>query len=212
VHGGSGISQGVIEILRSLRPPPAYLELAHRLDRETSGCLLIAKKRSALRQLQKLQQEKCINKNYLAMVKGSWPEQKMRVDAPLRKNTLQSGERIVTVDPTGKVAKTSFRVEKQLGDYQLIKAQLGTGRTHQIRVHAAHLGTPIVGDEKYGNAATNKALRQQGLKRLFLHAWQLRFSWPNQAGQHHFIAPLPDELTQVINTMAKQSNTNPVKP
>ena len=202
VHGGSGISQGVIEILRSLRPAPAYLELVHRLDRETSGCLMIAKKRSVLRQIQQLQQQHQINKQYLAMVHGTWPEQTMRVKVPLQKNTIQSGERIVKVDPNGKIAKTQFRVQQQIGDNQLVEARIETGRTHQIRVHAAHLGTPILGDEKYGNAEHNRAMRKQGLKRLFLHAWQLRFHWPNAQGQHHFIAPLPTELTQVMDKLS----------
>ena len=210
VHGGSGISQGVIEILRSLRPPPAYLELVHRLDRETSGCLMIAKKRSVLRQIQQLQQQHHISKRYMAMVHGTWPEQKVRVEAPLCKNTLQNGERIVKVDPNGKIAKTQFRVQQHIGDNQLVEARIETGRTHQIRVHAAHLGTPILGDEKYGNTQHNRAMRQQGLKRLFLHAWQLRFRWPNEQGQHHFTAPLPAELVEVVDRLGKlEPNMSP---
>ena len=201
VHGGSGISQGVIEILRSSRPATDYLELVHRLDRETSGCLMIAKKRSVLRQIQQIQQQKHIHKRYLAMVHGTWSEQKMRVEVPLRKNTLLSGERIVKVDPQGKIAKTHFRIQQPIGDCQLVEARLETGRTHQIRVHAAHLGTPILGDDKYGNMEHNRAMRKYGLQRLFLHAWQLRFRWPNASGQHHFIAPLPDELAQVVDRL-----------
>ena len=203
VHGGSGITHGVIEILRSARAPNAYLELAHRLDRETSGCLLIAKKRAVLRQFQQLQQTRQVSKRYLAMVRGSWPESHCTVAAPLQKYVLSSGERMVQVHPQGKTAKTHFRVQERCGDYQLIEARLVTGRTHQIRVHAAHLGTPILGDEKYGQSQHNQAARQQGLDRLYLHAWQLRFQWPNPAGQHHIVAPLPSTLA-AFNSRLKQ--------
>lgn len=199
VHGGSGVNHGVIEILRSLHPRHADWELAHRLDRETSGCLLIAKKRAVLRQLHGLQQGRQMNKRYLALVSGRWSEPQCQVDAPLRKNTLCSGERIVTVAADGKSARTHFRMQRRVGRHTLVEARLETGRTHQIRVHAAHMGTPVLGDEKYGELRHNQMARQQGLKRLFLHAWQLRFRWPNASGYHHFTAPLASELQHFID-------------
>ena len=199
VHGGSGVNHGVIEILRSLHPSHADWELVHRLDRPTSGCLLIAKKRAVLRQLHVLQQHKRISKRYLALVTGRWPEAQCQVDAPLRKNTLRSGERVVTVTDEGKPARTHFRMQRCVGEQMLVEARLETGRTHQIRVHAAHIGTPILGDDKYGDMRHNHLARQQGLKRLFLHAWQIRFRWPNASGYHHFTAPLADELQNFLD-------------
>jgi 23S rRNA pseudouridine955/2504/2580 synthase len=199
VHGGSGVNHGVIEILRSLHPSHADWELVHRLDRDTSGCLLIAKKRAVLRQLHALQQHQHIHKRYLALVAGHWPESCHQVTAPLRKNILHSGERLVKVSADGKFARTHFRIQRRVGPYTLVEARLETGRTHQIRVHTAHIGTPILGDDKYGDLRHNQLLRQQGLKRLFLHAWQLRFRWPNAAGYYHFTAPLAPELQHFID-------------
>lgn len=200
VHGGSGVRHGVIEILRSLGPGHADWELMHRLDRETSGCLLITKKRAVLRQLHALQQHKQISKRYLALVAGHWPESRYQVEAPLRKNTLRSGERIVTVAADGKPARTHFRMQRRIGPYSLVEARLETGRTHQIRVHAAHLGTPILGDNKYGDPRHNQPARREGLKRLFLHARQLHFRWPQApSGCHHFTAPLPSELQNFLD-------------
>ncbi len=201
VHGGSGISHGVIEILRDLRPQAPYLELAHRLDRDTSGCLLVAKKRSALRRLQQLQSDGAINKQYLTLLKGAWRKDQMRIDAPLRKNTLQGGERVVRVDASGKPAATRFTVQQRLNASMLVNARLETGRTHQIRVHAAHANAPILGDEKYGDPAANQTMRQSGLNRLFLHAWRLDFPWPEREAPYHFEAPLPPELAQVLERL-----------
>ncbi|MEJ2329311.1 MAG: 23S rRNA pseudouridine(955/2504/2580) synthase RluC [Gammaproteobacteria bacterium] len=201
VHGGSGISLGVIEQLRLLRPEEKGLELVHRLDRATSGLLMIAKRRSALRTLHTLQRENRIRKSYLALVAGDWPQNRMRVDAPLKKNLLRGGERVVTVDADGKPASTLFRIKEQFGDCMLVEAELLTGRTHQIRVHAAHLGTPIIGDEKYGDDEINRRYRQLGLKRLFLHAWQLAFEWGEEGDMLKLVAPLEPALEQLLTTL-----------
>ena len=201
VHGGSGISLGVIEQLRLLRPEEKGLELVHRLDRATSGLLMIAKRRSALRILHTLQRENRIRKSYLALVAGDWPQNRMRVDAPLKKNLLRGGERVVTVDEEGKPASTLFRIKEQFGDCMLVEAELLTGRTHQIRVHAAHLGTPIIGDEKYGDDEINRRYRQLGLKRLFLHAWQLAFEWGEEGKMLKFVAPLEPALEELLTTL-----------
>ncbi len=200
VHGGSGISFGVIELLRAARPAEKGLELAHRLDRDTSGCLLVARRRSALRAFQALQQQGRVEKRYLALVAGRWARDRVEVKAPLEKNLLRSGERVVRVSPRGKAAHTSFRVVRRFADATLVEARLHTGRTHQIRVHAAHLGTPLLGDEKYGDAAANRVFRGRGLKRLFLHAARLAFTWPEGELQR-FEAPLPLELQQVLDEL-----------
>ena len=201
VHGGSGVSFGVIEILRAARPNAPYLELAHRLDRDTSGCLLVAKRRSALVRLQELQRAGRIEKRYRALLAGRIRKGGWRADLPLRKNTLQSGERVVRVDPLGKPAATVFSVVKRFADATLVEATLETGRTHQIRVHAAANGTPILGDEKYGDEDANRRFRRAGLRRLFLHAASLRFAWPNIRGGIHIEAPLPNELTSIFETL-----------
>jgi 23S rRNA pseudouridine955/2504/2580 synthase len=202
VHGGSGLSHGVIEILRASRPNAAFLELAHRLDRETSGCLMLAKKRSALRRLQELQRDGKIEKRYLALLAGRTRKGSWRVDSPLKKNTLKSGERIVRVDPEGKPAITRFKVKQRFAEAFLVEAELETGRTHQIRVHAASNGTPILGDPKYGDEAANRVMRKLGLRRLFLHAASLRFDWPGVRGSFRIEAPLPTELQSVIETLS----------
>lgn len=201
VHGGSGLSHGVIEILRASRPDAPFLELAHRLDRETSGCLMLAKKRSALRRLQELQREGKIEKRYLALLAGRSRKGAWRTDVPLQKNTLKSGERIVRVDPEGKPAITRFKVVQRFNDAFLVEATLETGRTHQIRVHAASDGTPILGDPKYGDEGANRSLREVGLRRLFLHASSLRFDWPGLRGGFQIEAPLPTELQSVLETL-----------
>lgn len=200
VHGGSGISFGVIEVLRALRPEAKFLELAHRLDRDTSGCLLVAKKRSALRILQDLQREGKVNKRYLALLKGHWRRGKEDVRVPLKKNILQSGERRVRVDPEGKDSHTIFRVRQAYAQATLVEAELKTGRTHQIRVHAAWLKSPILGDTKYGNEAANKWARPLGLKRLFLHAVYLQFPWPGRT-DYEIEAPLPEDLMAVLDRL-----------
>lgn len=206
VHGGSGLSFGVIEAVRQLRPEERQLELVHRLDRETSGCLLIAKRRSALRTLHELMRSNRIDKRYIALVRGRWRRDRVEVDAPLLKNTLQGGERVVVVDPRGKESVTRFSVRERMGDFMLIEAQLLTGRTHQIRVHAAHLGTPILGDGKYGDAFANRALKEQGLRRLFLHAETLRFCWPDEKQEQRFRAPLDPALDELLSRVRDNAN------
>lgn len=202
VHGGSGLSFGVIETLRAARPNAPFLELAHRLDRDTSGCLLLAKQRSALVRLQELQRAGRIEKRYQALLAGRIRKGKWRADLPLRKNTLKSGERVVRVDPSGKPALTLFEVVQRFADASLVEARLETGRTHQIRVHAAANGTPILGDDKYGDADANRRMRDLGLKRLFLHATSLQFEWPNLRAGVQIDAPLPEELSKVVQRLS----------
>lgn len=206
VHGGSGVSHGVIETLRALRPNAPYLELAHRLDRDTSGCLLIAKKRTALQHLQKLQLSGKVDKYYLALTAGRWRKGKVTADAPLQKNTLRSGERVVRVDPQGKQAISHFEVRKKLGAFTLVQVKLETGRTHQIRVHAQHLGRPLVGDAKYGDEEINNKCREKGCKRLFLHASRLKFKWPDSGRLYQFEAPLPDELEHCLANLERRES------
>ncbi|QEP42811.1 RluA family pseudouridine synthase [Ectothiorhodospiraceae bacterium BW-2] len=203
VHGGSGLSYGVIEGLRALRPEAPYLELAHRLDRETSGCLLIAKKRSALRAFQALLRDhQQVEKHYLALVKGQWrlPKQGLQVEIRLRKNQLSSGERLVKVDEAGKLARSRFFSRGNYCDQSLIEIQLDTGRTHQIRVQCQQQGHPLAMDEKYGDSDFNRSQRQLGLKRLFLHASRLRFTLPNEQ-TYDFTAPLAADLTDFLTRL-----------
>ncbi|MGV6827546.1 MAG: 23S rRNA pseudouridine(955/2504/2580) synthase RluC [bacterium] len=201
VHGGSGVSFGVIELLRASRPNAPFLELAHRLDRDTSGCLMLAKKRSALRTLQDLQRRGRVDKRYQALLWGQWRRDRQQVTVPLKKNTLRSGERVVRVDPEGKSADTSFRVLKRFSDSVLVEAKLGTGRTHQIRVHTAWLGTPILGDDKYGDEDANRLYRDRKLRRLFLHAEHVVFKHPESGTKYDVRAPLGPELEQVLNSL-----------
>ncbi len=201
VHGGSGLNYGVIEALRVLRPKEQHLELVHRLDRDTSGCLLVAKRRSVLRTLHELLRGSGVDKRYVALVAGRWEQERAKVDAPLLKNQLKSGERMVTVNPDGKSALTHFRVLEHLPGATLLEARLITGRTHQIRVHLAHLGTPILGDQKYGDAASTEMSRELGLKRLFLHAESVAFSWPEEDGEMHFQAPLEPALVKLLQKL-----------
>lgn len=201
VHGGSGISYGVIEGLRALRPQQPYLELVHRLDRDTSGCLLIAKKRSALRRLHELLRGNAIDKRYLALVKGRWQGGSRVVDAPLRKNVLRSGERLVRVDETGKPARSIFRPVCVGTQASLVEVQLETGRTHQIRVHAASLGYPIAGDAKYGEAPFNQRMATIGLHRLFLHARSLRFQLDEGEIPLEVKAPLDRDLCVLLDRL-----------
>ena len=210
VHGGSGVSFGVIEQLRMARPQARFLELVHRLDRETSGILLIAKKRSALRHLQDQFRERETGKTYLALVRGAWPANKKVIDAPLHKYLLDgkegspgAGERRVRVvsrdDPDGMRAITLVKVSRQLDiaaePHTLLEVTIKTGRTHQIRVHLSSQGHPIAGDDKYGDFDANKALARAGLKRMFLHAWRLEFAHPAAAERIALIAHLPPELS-----------------
>ncbi|EPU3916964.1 MULTISPECIES: 23S rRNA pseudouridine(955/2504/2580) synthase RluC [Aeromonas] len=203
VHGGSGLSFGVIEGLRALRPEARFLELVHRLDRDTSGVLLVAKKRSALRSLHEQLRVKTMRKQYLALVRGQWQPHVKVVNAPLRKNDLQSGERVVRVSSDGKPSETRFRIARQFAEATLVECSPITGRTHQIRVHTQHAGHPIACDDKYGEAAFDDKMRSQGLKRLFLHAWKLSFIHPADGHEMQVEAPLAPELDDFLNKLAR---------
>lgn len=180
VHGGSGIHFGLIEVVRAMRPLAKRIELVHRLDRETSGCILIAKKASVLKALHHQIREDKMVKEYLALLSHPWPKGKTKVDLPLKKNTLQSGERIVKVDSEGKPSVSFFKVMEHFSRADLVSVRIKTGRTHQIRVHAQANGCAIVGDDKYGEKSTNKIFRGLGMKRLALHAHFLSFEHPGQ--------------------------------
>jgi 23S rRNA pseudouridine955/2504/2580 synthase len=199
VHGGSGINSGVIEGMRQLRPQQKFLELVHRLDKETSGCLLIAKKRSVLKLLHDMFRGDGMQKTYLALLSGQFKRKKQVVDVPLLKNVAQGGERMVVVSQAGKSAETLFTRLQQFQEATLVHAAPKTGRTHQIRVHAAWLGHPIVADDRYGADEVNKAFKKRGYKRLFLHAEQLQFVHPVTGKALHFMAPLPDDLQTLLN-------------
>jgi 23S rRNA pseudouridine955/2504/2580 synthase len=201
VHGGSGVSHGAIEIMRQMRPDDRFLELVHRLDRETSGCLLIAKRRSRLRALHEQIRNHELEKTYIALVSGRWPKRKVLVDAPLKKNELKSGERISVVSADGRPASTRFRVLKYLADHTLIEAMPVTGRTHQIRVHVQHSGHPIVGDERYGDDQINKLMRKRGVRRLFLHAIRIKIPGKLADGTDEIevSAPLDKALQKFID-------------
>ena len=198
-HGGSGVSFGAIELLRAARPRDT-LELAHRLDRDTSGVLVLAKKRSALTKLQAEIREGRVEKRYLALLEGRLPTQKLIVDAPLRKSVLQGGERMVRVDDEGKASRSRFSEVERFADATLAEIAIETGRTHQIRVHSAHIGHPIAGDEKYGDREFNRTMREKGLKRLFLHAARFEFSIGERS--YGFSAPLPDDLKRVLDALS----------
>lgn len=197
VHGGSGLSFGLIECLRQLRSDASYLELVHRLDRDTSGLILIAKRAVILRELHRQLREKHIDKCYLALVAGKWPRAVRVIDAPLQKNFLQSGERMVRVSQEGKRAITEFSIAERLPGATLLEVRPITGRTHQIRVHAQHAGFPLLGDVKYSNEHTEDMAKQIGLKRLFLHAASLRFSLEEQ-GELNLQAPLDNVLENIL--------------
>jgi 23S rRNA pseudouridine955/2504/2580 synthase len=204
VHGGSGLSFGVIEALRAMRPNED-LELVHRLDRETSGCLLVARRRSALRTLHELMREGLVEKRYLTLVKGHWNLGHTRIDAPLRTDTRVGGERTVKVHASGKEAISEFKPIQWFGNHAtLLEVSLLTGRTHQIRVHTAHAGHPVAGDEKYGDAAFNEETKAAGLHRMFLHSHSISFEWPQGAhgGLFSASAPLPEELSAVIDALS----------
>ncbi len=210
VHGGSGVSFGVIEQLRRARPEARFLELVHRLDRETSGILLVAKKRSALTQLQDQFRGRETGKTYLALAQGDWPANKKVIDLPLHKYLQQDGERRVRVttqdDPDGMRSITLVKVREPLAArpqqglpaMSLLEVTIKTGRTHQIRVHLASQGHPIVGDDKYGDFDLNRRLQRQGLKRMFLHAWRLQFDHPASGERTELRAELPPELAQFL--------------
>jgi 23S rRNA pseudouridine955/2504/2580 synthase len=194
VHGGSGVAHGVIESLRSMRPQARFLELAHRLDRETSGVLLVAKKRAALLALHEMMRTRVMDKRYLVGVAGRFRNETQRVRLALAKRVTGEGEKRVSVAEDGQEAETIFRRLARGAEYSLLEAQLITGRTHQIRVHAASMGHPVLGDDKYGNYELNKALRKQALKRMFLHAATLEFEHPLTGEPMKIAAPLPAEL------------------
>jgi 23S rRNA pseudouridine955/2504/2580 synthase len=201
VHGGSGIGYGVIEQLRAARPEAKFLELVHRLDRDTSGLLLLAKKRSVLTAMHELIRSGQMDKRYLVLVQGKWPSGKQHVKLKLQRYVTGAGERRVSVDDEGRESHTVFELERACGAYSLLRAQLKTGRTHQIRVHLAHLGFPIVGDDKYGDFDLNKRVAKQGLKRMFLHAWKLAFLHPLSGDRLRFEAPLPPELEHFMQSL-----------
>jgi len=202
VHGGSGLSFGLIETLRQQRPQARYLELVHRLDRDTSGLIMIAKRAAVLRELHRQLREKHIDKRYLALVAGQWPQRQQRVEAPLEKNVLLSGERMVKVSEAGKRAITEFRVLERFGDATLVEARPITGRTHQIRVHALHVGCPLLGDDKYESERSATVTRQLGLKRLFLHAASLQLRLFDQP-QLRLEAALEQKLENALDKLRK---------
>lgn len=201
VHGGSGVSFGVIEQLRRARPQSKLLELAHRLDRETSGLLVVAKKRSALTRLHDQFREGTIGKRYLALVKGRWQNAVQHVRLPLHKYLLPDGERRVRVDAEGKAAHSIVRLVSRWENFSLVEVELKTGRTHQIRVHLAHLGFPIAGDDKYGDFGLNRDLQKVALKRMFLHAAMLRLPHPMQEQTLELASPLPGELAGFLRQL-----------
>ena len=202
-HGGSGLSFGVIETLRALRPDDS-LELVHRLDRDTSGCLLIARQAATLRSLHALLRTDGFEKRYLALVRGKWELGARRIDVPLRTDTRVGGERTVRAAASGKPSVSEFRPVQFFGrTATLVEVTLRTGRTHQIRVHAQHAGHPVAGDEKYGDAAFNDELRALGLGRMFLHAHSVSFAWP-QGGEFSASSPLPPELAALLDELASR--------
>ena len=198
VHGGSGLSYGIIEALRAERSTAPYLELGHRLDRETSGCLVIAKRRSFLRAFHEQLQQGQVKKLYLALVDGQWQGGKRTVDVPLRKNQLRGGERMVSVDPEGKTAISIFRPVSVYQDTSLVEVELKTGRTHQIRVHGQHIGHPLAGDEKYGDEQFNRRMRAIGLRRMLLHAHMIEFVDPYDDEVITVSSPLDENVRAVL--------------
>jgi 23S rRNA pseudouridine955/2504/2580 synthase len=202
VHGGSGVSFGIIEALRAARPELTELELVHRLDRDTSGCLLLAKRRAALRELHALLRERAMQKTYLALVCGRWALGNKTIDLPLKTNIKQGGERMVRVHSEGQAAQSRFAVKQHFARLaSLLEVSIGTGRTHQIRVHAAHAGHPIAGDEKYGDRECDAKLRAYGLSRMFLHAQSLEFR--RNGVDFAVSSPLPQELQSVLERLAQ---------
>ena len=198
VHGGSGVSFGVIEQLRRQRPEAKFLELVHRLDRETSGLLIVAKKRSALTVLHDMMRDGKVQKRYLTMVAGRWLNPLQHIKQPLLKYLIDNGERRVSVNREGKPAHSIVRLVKRWRDFSLVEVELKTGRTHQIRVHLSHAGFPLCGDDKYGDFALNKQLEKEGLKRMFLHAAKLAFRHPLTDQAIELFAPLPAELENFV--------------
>ena len=207
VHGGSGISYGVIELLRHARPELRDLSLVHRIDRETSGCLVMAKKRSALRELHARFRQGQVEKNYLALVVGDWQYGEQLIDAPLLVQNRKGGERHVIVSEKGKIARTRVSLSRTFGLYSLLQCSPLTGRTHQIRVHLQHAGHPIAGDERYGDEAANREAKKAGLRRLFLHAQSIAFA-DDSGNELHFTAPLADDLERFLTVGIIEARRN----
>ncbi|MHB8533975.1 MAG: RluA family pseudouridine synthase [Sulfuricaulis sp.] len=205
VHGGTGVGVGLIEALRGLRPEAPFLELAHRLDRDTTGCLLLAKTRPAMLALHRMLRFGEMEKTYVALVAGAWRGGAREVSAALEKNRPRSGQHQVEVTEDGKEATSLFTPLRRFGFATLMEVRLLTGRTHQARVHAAHLGHPIAGDEKYGDREFNRRLQGLGLKRLFLHAQRLRFTHPVSACKMDLEAPVPAELSTLLERLTHES-------
>ena len=201
VHGGSGISRGVVEQLRLERPEARLLELVHRLDRETTGVLLLAKRRPALTELHRQLREGRVQKIYCTLVKGRWRDETRNVALPLHKYVSSTGERRVSVRQDGAAARTVFHLRRNWAGFSLLEAELKTGRTHQIRVHLAHLGFPIAGDDKYGDFALNRELTKQGLKRMFLHASRVVLTHPHTGAALTLEAPLPADLQDFVSRL-----------
>ena len=206
VHGGSGVSFGVIEQVRRARPQARFLELAHRLDRETSGLLIVAKKRAALTRLHDMFRDGDISKRYLALVKGRWLNALQHVRLPLHRYLTDEGERRVSVSEEGKYAHSIVRLVARWQNFSLVEVELKTGRTHQIRVHLAHLGFPLAGDDKYGDFALNRDLQRAGLKRMFLHARSLSLAHPTGGEPLRLEAPLADELAVFVRRLDQNEN------
>lgn len=205
VHGGSGLSFGLIEALRVLRSEGQYLELVHRLDRDTSGCIIIAKKRSALRHLHEQLRQNKMDKTYHALVDQVWPKKRSKVSAKLQKNQMQSGERMVFVDENGKPSETRFSLLKAWQSCSLVEAKPITGRTHQIRVHCQYAGHPIANDDKYGNDSFSQYIKEMGCKRLFLHAKQISFTHPLSEEQIVVTAPYDQALNELMEKLNASS-------
>ncbi|MCG2582818.1 RluA family pseudouridine synthase [Massilia sp. TS11] len=217
VHGGSGVSYGVIEQLRAARPEAKFLELVHRLDRETSGLLLLAKKRSALTNLHDQMRDGLTDKRYLTMVKGDWQDQRRHIKLPLHKYSTPDGERRVVVQAGGQASHTVFNLIRRWPGYALLEAELKTGRTHQIRVHLSSSGFPILGDDKYGDFALNKALQKAegqrvALKRMFLHAYKITFTHPATGEKMTVSAKLPEECERFVASLGSDKAQAPAKP
>jgi 23S rRNA pseudouridine955/2504/2580 synthase len=205
VHGGSGVSSGVIELLRQQRPDARFLELVHRLDRDTSGLLMIAKRRAALTALHQALRDSRVRKRYLAIVCGRWRRGQRTLDESLRKTMVGAAERRVRVDESGAHAATVIRPRQTWPDFSLVEAELLTGRTHQIRVHLAHAGFPIVGDDKYGDTEINRRLAKLGARRLMLHAWSLELRHPLEGTPLRLEAPLPPDMQDLIDRLDERA-------
>lgn len=204
VHGGSGVNWGLVEIVRQLRPLAKRVELVHRLDRDTSGCILLAKKASVLKQLHAQIREDKLLKVYMALVTGHWPANKNKIDLPLLKNTLQSGERMVRVAKEGKPSVSYFELKQDFADCSLVSVRLKTGRTHQIRVHAQSMGHALIGDNKYGDQTIDKPFRALGFKRLGLHAQRLGFRHPQTDEWLEIVAPLDEAFKQLLTHLSSE--------